>query len=45
LIDLVRQGVYCTFHPQKETLWNEMEEKINTIKAKYNLLPQAVSVN
>lgn len=42
LIDLVRQGVYCTFHPQKETLWLEMEEKINTIKAKYNLLPQAV---
>ncbi len=44
LIDLVRQGVYCTFHPQKETLWKEMEEKINTIKAKYNLLPQAVAV-
>jgi adenosine deaminase len=44
LIDLVRQGVYCTFHPQKETLWKEMEEKINTIKAKYNLLPQAVEV-
>jgi len=44
LIDLVRQGVYCTFHPQKESLWLEMEEKINSIKAKYNLLPQVVGV-
>ena len=44
LIDLVRQGVYCTFHPQKETLWLEMEEKINIIKAKYNLLPQVAGV-
>ncbi|GBF51299.1 adenosine deaminase [Leptospira ryugenii] len=41
LIDLVRQGVYCTFHPQKDSLWNEMEEKINQIKIKYNLIQNA----
>ncbi|EQA44785.1 adenosine deaminase [Leptospira broomii serovar Hurstbridge str. 5399] len=37
IIDLVRQGVYATFHPQKETLWKGMEVKIKRIKEKYGV--------
>ncbi|TGN11007.1 adenosine deaminase [Leptospira ilyithenensis] len=44
IIDLVKQSVYCTFHPQKETLWKQMEEKIEAIKVKYNLAPQPALV-
>ncbi|EPG73010.1 adenosine deaminase [Leptospira fainei serovar Hurstbridge str. BUT 6] len=37
IIDLVRQGVYATFHPQKETLWKDMEVKIKRVKEKYGV--------
>lgn len=40
IIDLVRQGVLCTFHPQKDSLWKSMEEKIDQIKLKYNLISE-----
>lgn len=38
IVDLVRQGVFATFHPQKETLWKDMEAKIRKVKEKYGLL-------
>ncbi|TGN20355.1 adenosine deaminase [Leptospira idonii] len=44
IVDLVKQSVYCTFHPQKETLWKQMEEKIDAIKVKYNLPTPSVLV-
>ncbi len=37
IVDLVRQGVFATFHPQKESLWKEMEVKIKKVKEKYGL--------
>lgn len=38
LIDLVRQGVFSTFHPNKEKLWKEISEGIEKVKTKYNLV-------
>ena len=37
ILDLVKKSVYCTFHPNKESLWRQMEEKIEKIKEDYNL--------
>ncbi|PJZ69722.1 adenosine deaminase [Leptospira perolatii] len=41
IVDLIRQGVFATFHPQKETLWKEMESRINKVKEKYGILELA----
>ncbi|TGK20743.1 adenosine deaminase [Leptospira fluminis] len=37
IVDLIRQGVYATFHPQKETLWKEMEARIRRTKEIYGI--------
>lgn len=42
IVDLIRQGVYATFHPQKETLWKDMEVQIKKVKEKYGLLESSV---
>ncbi|EPG66337.1 adenosine deaminase [Leptospira wolffii] len=42
IVDLVRQGVFATFHPQKESLWKEMDIKIKKVKEKYGLLESSL---
>ncbi|XDD49800.1 adenosine deaminase [Leptospira sp. WS92.C1] len=37
IVDLIRQGVFASFHPNKETLWAEMEKRIGLVKARYGL--------
>ncbi|EKP14103.1 adenosine deaminase [Leptospira borgpetersenii] len=37
IVDLIRQGVFASFHPNKESLWSEMEKKIHLVKARYGL--------
>ncbi len=47
IIDLIRQGVYATFHPNKEELWANMETEIFRISESYGYkpkLPQSIVV-
>nr|WP_017851043.1 adenosine deaminase [Leptospira interrogans] len=37
IVDLIRQGVFASFHPNKESLWAEMEKNIHLVKARYGL--------
>jgi adenosine deaminase len=37
LIDLVRQGVLSSFHPQKHELWNQFRNEIETLRRVHDL--------
>ncbi|EMG21934.1 hypothetical protein LEP1GSC150_4443, partial [Leptospira interrogans serovar Copenhageni str. LT2050] len=37
IVDLIRQGVFASFHPNKESLWAEMEKNIHLVKTRYGL--------
>jgi len=37
IIDLIRQGVFASFHPKKESLWNRIESEIEIIKKQYKI--------
>ena len=37
IIDIVKSGVYSTFHPNKDELWNSINSDISKIKQHYNL--------
>lgn len=38
IIDLIKKGVYCSFHPRKEKLWKKMESEINRLQSKFQLV-------
>ncbi len=37
IIDILKKGVYATFHPNKDALWASMEAKIQSVKRQFNL--------
>ncbi len=37
IIDILKKGVYATFHPNKDALWASMESKIQNVKRQFNL--------
>jgi cAMP deaminase len=37
LLDLVKKGVYSTFHPDKDILWNRLKEEIEVSKKNFKL--------
>jgi len=38
IIDLIRKGVYCSFHPRKEKLWKKIEQEINKLQSKFQFV-------
>lgn len=43
ILDLIKQGVFATFHPKKEELWNRMEKEILRICNEYGFRPKSLS--
>jgi adenosine deaminase len=37
IVDIVKKGVYASFHTRKDKLWKKMEANINKFRTKYNL--------
>ena len=37
VIDLLKKGVFSTFHPRKDKLWKKIESDIRRLKTKFNL--------